>query len=846
MFSDKCRQLNYQNISNINCHLPCSCNQGPFSMYVFELSRKTKFSDIYCKIFTPGISASLLGGKHVKMTRNAYLISLVWMELLRQRAYDTYCQSVGPHEPLNKWEQRIYDMSPTAFYWGHIVRNFLLTYFSFIRNQRQGNWLGTLESIEMLCPYFFALGHTNYSRWVPMFLRDMAQLPTLHPDVHDNFMKGHFVVHRSDKKFSLMGLDQSQEHSIRMLKEDGGPKGLYNQVKENMVIELSRAEVLRVVEEFEDGTAHINPETNQEHPERSTSEQQKLLSQVSSLLELVEEQIIVDPYLETETELITLDTGEYMDPEVFGSLKQMPLIGKTMYDNFVQDRLQKCTTPLSDIIPKPHIYTFLQPPPVNLPKVGNKTSYKSPAAVVTQMFISLQARPDSKMAEFFMHENAREPPALSDKGKLRTGTKSQILGCLPSMPGYGHDPTPKQASVVILDMAAVIHMVRPTRAKGVYIGEYTSTHMLPFMESQKTARTTRMDAVWDCYHKHSLKNQTRTKRQAGGGIQRTRVSTKIPLPRGKDWQQFLSINQNKDDLFKYLSTELISATASTTACCVISTSGQNALLNQPLDLSCLSPTDHEEADSRMMLHLQHAIMAGHKVAVVRTVDSDVVVLSIQHYPTFQNLGLIDLWIGFGCKKNYRDIPVHEVSAQLGPNRCMALPFFHAFTGSDLTSSMFGIGKKTAWNAWLHCPEVTETMVTLLHQPEELTEDSVHMRRIEQLTVQMYNKNCSFATVNEARQLLFTHNLRNLECIPPTKAALYQHVKRAVFVFVFMWHGALAGELRLPAPADYGWTHLEDASVACSLLLHCSCNKASLAWTLMLVCTSVYLDPWYRT
>ena len=101
----------------------------------------------------------------------------------------------------------------------------------------------------------------------------MAQLPTLHLDVHDTFMKGHFVFRRSEKKFGLMGLDQSQEHSIRMLKEDGGPKGLYNQVEEKMVIELSRTEVRWVVEEFEDATAHINPEANQEHPESSASEQ---------------------------------------------------------------------------------------------------------------------------------------------------------------------------------------------------------------------------------------------------------------------------------------------------------------------------------------------------------------------------------------------------------------------------------------------------------------------------------------------------------------------------------------------------------------------------------------------
>ena len=79
-------------------------------------------------------------------------------------------------------------------------------------------------------------------------LRDMAQLLTLHLDVHGSFMKGHFVFRRSEKKFSLMGLEQRQEHSIRMLKEDGAPKGLYNQVEEKMVIELSRAEVLWVVE----------------------------------------------------------------------------------------------------------------------------------------------------------------------------------------------------------------------------------------------------------------------------------------------------------------------------------------------------------------------------------------------------------------------------------------------------------------------------------------------------------------------------------------------------------------------------------------------------------------------
>jgi len=42
----------------------------------------------------------------------------------------------------------------------------------------------------------------------------MAELPQHHPEVYAGFM-----VQRSEKKFSLMGLDQSQQHSIKLLKE---------------------------------------------------------------------------------------------------------------------------------------------------------------------------------------------------------------------------------------------------------------------------------------------------------------------------------------------------------------------------------------------------------------------------------------------------------------------------------------------------------------------------------------------------------------------------------------------------------------------------------------------------
>ena len=262
------------------------------------------------------------------------------------------------------------------------------------------------------------------------------------------------------------------------------------------------------------------------------------------------------------------------------------------------------------------------------------------------------------------------------------------------------------------------------------------------------------------------------------------------------------------------------------------------LSNKPVDISRINPSDHEEADTRMMLHLCDAVMDGHKIAYLRTVDSDVVVLCIHLFFELRRRGLRELWIGFGTGKAYKDIPIHRVANKLGNDECMALPFFHAFTGCDVTSSMAGIGKKTGWNVWQNFPEVTNTMIALTENPSELNEDSIHMQLLERLTVLMYSKTCSCTTVNEARQTLFTHNLKSLDNIPPTKAALFQHTKRTVLIVSFIWHRSLKRLLSLPNFALYGWewnkrlhswvpywTVLGDASSACAMMLHCGCTTS---------------------
>ena len=54
----------------------------------------------------------------------------------------------------------------------------------------------------------------------------------------------------------------------------------------------------------------------------------------------------------------------------------------------------------------------------------------------------------------------------------------------------------------------------------------------------------------------------------------------------------------------------------------------------------------------------------------------------------------------------------------------------------------------------------------------------YMIQLERFVVLMYDRTSECVEVNEARKQLFIQKSRTLENIPPTKAALEQHIKRA--------------------------------------------------------------------
>ena len=334
-----------------------------------------------------------------------------------------------------------------------------------------------------------------------------------------------------------------------------------------------------------------------------------------------------------------------------------------------------------------------------------------------------------------------------------------------------------------------------------------------------------------------MKRQAQEKRASSTLVARTLVKGTTPIP--TSWKNFLQNCDNKVNLFSFLSTAVINKTSNSEVV-IYSTREDKVIANtvqgiSQVNLKNVSPCNQEEADGRIFLHLADASHQGHSKAMVRTVDSDVIVIGISK---FEHLGLQELWIDFGTGKAHRYIPVHTICQNLGPDRCCALPLFHSFTGCDTTSSFLGIGKKTAWNAWKKFPELTETLTTLMENPKEMNLDSIHMERLEKFTVMMYSKTSNASCVNEARQQLFSQGTRTLDMIPPTQQALLQHILRALYQAAIIWAQALERQQNVPDASDWGWisdekskvcsplwTVLPEASKACALLFHCGCLKA---------------------
>ena len=102
---------------------------------------------------------------------------------------------------------------------------------------------------------------------------------------------------------------------------------------------------------------------------------------------------------------------------------------------------------------------------------------------------------------------------MSKYGTLRSGTKSDLVGCLEDLITRPDCSTASpNIGVMILDGAAIVHMLPLGLSKT--FDDYSKQVFIPYKEAQ-LQKVDRVDIVWDVYIQHRIKTGARQRRGRG-------------------------------------------------------------------------------------------------------------------------------------------------------------------------------------------------------------------------------------------------------------------------------------------------------------------------------------------
>ena len=188
----------------------------------------------------------------------------------------------------------------------------------------------------------------------------MTILAEKHPNVLAEFKSGKFVVHKTRNKFSVMALDQCHDQNNAMVKCSGGAIGLTGTPGALRRWMVAGPEIARITAEFEDQVRRQKDDgsdAGHHHHDQQPAVQVAFLKDIKALVTVFEE--MRNPFLERSQDLLVIDTKDIMDAQVAESVRRIETLGEEQYTEYVTERLEECTTPITQTIPNNKLPLFL-------------------------------------------------------------------------------------------------------------------------------------------------------------------------------------------------------------------------------------------------------------------------------------------------------------------------------------------------------------------------------------------------------------------------------------------------------------------------------------------------------
>lgn len=213
-------------------------------------------------------------------------------------------------------------------------------------------------------------------------------------------------------------------------------------------------------------------------------------------------------------------------------------------------------------------------------------------------------------------------------------------------------------------------------------------------------------------------------------------------------------------------------------------------------------SDHEETDTRLILHAFHAHNQQYPNIILHSPDTDVAIIAL-HFASSLSDSVVYMATGVGNKKCI--ISITGMATILGKEFTDALPGVHAVSGCDTVSSFHGKGKRTCFT--LRKEEPYTAALGRLGESFQLGTDVIG--DLEKFVCRLYKAKTD--KVDDARYELFCSSTPEERCLPPNKDCLIQHLKRANYQ-ARIWRLSSNAKMNVPLPSrNYGWL-VKDNSV----------------------------------
>ena len=394
---------------------------------------------------------------------------------------------------------------------------------------------------------------------------------------------------------------------------------------------------------------------------------------------------MVNPYEPGREEIVHLTSGLVATEEVRSDLLTAKDAIEKRLQTFIQEKLLVPEPDIFSKIPMLKLKTFtsLVKKVKVTSKNGTEATLKSNRNLFARMLLLAQSI-NIDMKEVLSFSLGPFPLSIStEQGSLRKTPKSKLLELIETSTNSQNVESIPEGGALILDaMATVQAIAKPPTT----FGELAEQLFDSIIKLGVYHKCLRVDFVIDTYPEVSIKGIEHSLRASDGAtiIKIYGPEQKIPT----QWKKFLKHGPNKVSLLQFLfqswcmyrSAKLRGLTlyvCENDQCHHIlpaATNDARVIVERVPELAC----DHEEADTRMLLHASHATRYNN--VLVRSPDTDVFVLLLHFSLTIP----AKLYFLTGVKDRTRILDMEYIAQQLGEEKCKALIGFHSFTGNVYT------------------------------------------------------------------------------------------------------------------------------------------------------------------